>query len=146
MTQPSATPLLNKKGKKCIQQVCRKLLFLGGAVDSTLIFPISAITSQSATPNKETMRQTHQLLDYIATQEDAVITYTNSNMKLVVYSDASYFSKPKARSREGGHLFLSNESTIPQNNGTLLNIAHMIKQVMTSATEAEQSALYIMAR
>ena len=43
-TQPSAAPLLDKKGKKFIQQVCGKKLFLGRAVDSTLICPISAIT------------------------------------------------------------------------------------------------------
>ena len=41
---------------------------------------------------------------------------------------------------------MSNESTIPQNNGAVLNIAHIIKHVMTSATEAELTALYIMAR
>ena len=41
---------------------------------------------------------------------------------------------------------MSNESTIPHNNGALLNIAHIIKHVMTSATEAELAAHYIMAR
>ena len=41
---------------------------------------------------------------------------------------------------------MSNESTIPQNNGAVLNIAHIIKHVMTSATEAELAAIYIMAR
>jgi hypothetical protein len=41
---------------------------------------------------------------------------------------------------------LSNNATIPQNNGTVLNIAHIIKHVMTSATEAELAALYIMSR
>ena len=41
---------------------------------------------------------------------------------------------------------MSNESTIPQNNGAFLNIAHIIKRAMTSATEAELAALYIMAR
>ena len=107
-TQPSTAPLLDKKGKKFIQQVCGKQLFLGRAVDSTVLCSISAIISQSATPSKETMSQTHQLLDYIATQEDAVITYTISQMKLAVHSDASYLSKTKARSRAGGHFFLSN--------------------------------------
>ena len=106
-TQPSASPLLDKKGKKFIQQVCGNVLFLCRAVGSTLLWPISAITSQSATPTEETMRQTHQLLDYIVTQEDSVITYTNSNMKLAVHSDASYLSKTKARSRAGGPFFLS---------------------------------------
>ena len=85
-------------------------------------------------------------MDYIATQEDVVITYTSSHMKLEVHSDASYLSEPKARIRAGGHLFLSNEVMIPRNNGATLNIAHIIKHVMTSATEAELSELYIMAQ
>ena len=67
-------------------------------------------------------------------------------MKLAVHSDASYLSKPKSRSRAGGNLFLSNEATIPQNNGAILNISHIIKHVMTSATEAELAELYIIAR
>jgi len=92
------------------------------------------------------MEQTLQLLDYIATQEEAVLTYSASDMKLAVHNDASYLSEPQARSRAGGHFFLSNEATIPANNGAVLNIAHIIKHVMMSATEAELAALYIMAR
>ena len=145
-TQQSTAPPLDKKGKKFIQQVCGKFLFLGRAVDSTLLCPISAIASQSANPTEDTMRQTHQLLDYIATQEDAVLTYNASDMIRAAHSDASYLSEPKARSRAGGHFFLSSDSTIPQNNGAVLNIAHIIKHVMSSATEAELAALYIMAR
>ena len=41
---------------------------------------------------------------------------------------------------------MSNNAEIPPNNGAILNIAHIIKNVMTSATEAELVALYIMAR
>ena len=123
-----------------------KILFLGRAVDSTLLCSISTITLQAAKPTKNTMEQTLQLLDYIATQEEAVLTNSASDMKLAVHSDASYLSEPLARSRAGGHFFLSNKATIPANNGAMLNIAHIIKHVMTSATEAELAALYIMAR
>ena len=91
------------------------------------------------------MRKINQLLDCIATQEDVVITYTNSHMKLAFHGDASYLSEPKSRIRAGGHLFLSNEATIPQNNVSILNIAHIIKHVMTSATDAELTELYTMA-
>ncbi len=35
---------------------------------------------------------------------------------------------------------------ISPNNGAVLNIAHIIKHVMSSATEAELAGLYIMAR
>jgi len=145
-TAQSTSPQLDKHGKKFIQQVCGKFLFWGRAVDSTLLCPISAIASQTAKPTEDTMEQTLQLLDYIATQEDAVLTYSASDMKLVVHSDVSYLSEPQAHSRAGGHFFLSSKATIPANNGAVLNIAHIIKHVMTSATEAELAALYIMVR
>ena len=145
-TQSSTAPLLDAKGKKFIQQVCGKFLFLGRAVDSTLLCPISAIASQSSKPTEDTMDQTHQLLDYLSHQEEAVLTYNASDMKLAVHSDASYLSEPQARSRAGGHFFLSNNAAVPPNNGAVLNIAHIIKHVMSSATEAELAALYIMAR
>ena len=120
-------------------------MFLGRAVNSTLPCQISAIASKSATPTKETMRQKHQILDYIVTQENAVITYTISNMKLAVHINASYLRELKARKRAGRHFFLPNETTIPQKNGAILNIAHIIKHVLTSATESKLTALHIMA-
>ena len=138
--------MLDKNGKKYIQKVCGKFLFLGRTVDSTLMCPISAIVSQSSHPTEDTMKHTHQLLDYIATQEEALITYNTSDVKLAAHSDASYLSKPKARIWAGVNFFLSNESTIPHNNGAVLNITHIIKHVMTSATESELASIYIMAR
>jgi hypothetical protein len=145
-TAPSTATLLDPKGKKFIQQVCGKFLFLGRAVDPTLLCPISAIASQSSKPTVETLKQTKQLLDYIATQDEAVLTYNACDMVLAIHSDASYLSEPAARSRAGGHFFLSSNAEIPPNNGAVLNIAHIIKHVMASATEAELAALYIMAR
>jgi hypothetical protein len=41
---------------------------------------------------------------------------------------------------------LSSDAAIPTSNGAVLNIAHIIKHVTSSATEAELAALYIMAR
>ncbi len=136
------------KQNKIIQQVCRKFLFLGRAVDSTLLCPVSAsaIASQSANPTEETLELTHHLLDYLGTQEEAVLTFNVSEMVLAAHSDASYLSETNAQSRAGGHFFLSSNSNIPQNNGAILNVAHIIKHVMSSATEAEFSGLCIMAR
>jgi hypothetical protein len=144
--QAIKSPTVDAKTKKFIQQVCGKFLFLGQALDSTLLCPISAIASQSANPTEKTLELTHHLLDYLGTQEEAILTYNASKMVLAAHSNASYLSKPNARSRDGGHFFLSSDSTIPQNNGAILNIAHIIKHVMSSATEAELAGLYIMAR
>ena len=130
MTESTAPPL-DAQGKRFIQQLCGKFLYLGRAVDGTLLCPISPLASQSANPTDDTMRKATQLLDYLGTQEEAVITFNASNMILAVPSDASYLSEPKARSRAGGHFFLSNDTQIPANNGAILNIAHIIKNVMT---------------
>jgi hypothetical protein len=67
-------------------------------------------------------------------------------MVLAVHSNASYLSKPKARSRAGGHFFLSSNKIVPPNNGAVLNIAHIIKNVTSLATKAELAGLYIMVR
>jgi len=71
-------------------------------------------------------------------------------LALAAHSDASYLSEPKARSRAGGHFFLSNgtDADVPTNNGDILNIAHIIKHVMPSGIKPELAlaALYIMAQ
>ena len=133
-TQKSSAPLVDAKTKKFIQQVCGKFLFLCRAVDSTLLCPISAIASQSSAPTTDTLEYTMKLLDYLGTQEDAVLSYHASDMIVAVHSHASYLSKPGARSRAGGHFFfLSSDTPIPPNNGAVLNIAHIIINVMSSA-------------
>ena len=92
------------------------------------------------------MKKIKQFLDYTSTQEEAVLTYHASDMILAIHSDASYLSKAKARSRAGGHFFMSNNSEIPPNNGAVHTIAQIIKHIVTSAAEAKLAALYIMAK
>ena len=66
-------------------------------------------------------------------------------MILSVHSDTRYLSDPKARSRAGDHFFLYSNTTIPANNGDILNILHIIKHVITSSTESELDGLFTMA-
>ena len=82
------------------------------------------------------MEKCKLFMDYASTHPDAIITYRASEMVLAAHSDASYLIEPKARSRAGGHFFMSNNTTFPPNNGAVLNIAQIIKNVMTSAAEA----------
>ena len=67
-TQDLTAPLLDDKGNCFIQQVCGKILFLGRAVNSTLLSLTSAIASQSSKPTTDMMQQTLRLLDNLATQ------------------------------------------------------------------------------
>ncbi len=61
-------------------------------------------------------------LDYMATQEEAILTYRTSAMVPAIHSNASYLSKPKSCSRTGGHMFKAKKDDIPFNNGSILNI------------------------
>ena len=65
---------------------------------------------------------------------------------LAAHSDSGYHNEPEARSRAGGHFYLSSNAEIPQNNGSIHNIAQIIKAVVSSAAEAELGGLFINAR
>jgi hypothetical protein len=135
--------ILSKEEKKYIQQVLGTFLYYGRAVDSTMLTALSSIASAQAEPTEDTLANIKIFLDYAATHQDAVLTYHASDMVLVVHSDASYLSEPKARSRAGGHFFMASNTENATNNGAVLNIAQLIKAVMSSAAEAELGALYI---
>jgi len=140
------SPPLDKAGKKFIQEVCGVFLFLARGVDGGLLPALSALASQQANPTERTMELCKQFLDYMATQEDAILTYAASDMVLAIHSDASYLSEPNARSRAGGHMFMASDDQNPKNNGAVLNISQIIRAVMSSAAEAELGALFINAK
>ena len=102
-----------------------------------------SIATQQAAPNENTMQKVKQYLDYAATHPDAIITYCASGMVLAAHSDASYLSETKARSRAGGHFFMSDNTSIPSNNGAVITISQIIKAAKSSALEADLGALFI---
>ena len=68
-------------------------------------------------------------------------------MLLKIHSDTGYNNSAKAQSRAGGHFVLGNsDNKPPLNNGVLLALAKIIKNVMASATEAELAAMFINCR
>eukprot|EP00804_Cyclotella_cryptica_P002577 CCRYP_010410-RA/>CCRYP_010410-RA protein AED:0.12 eAED:0.12 QI:0/0/0/0.5/0/0/2/0/1280 len=140
------SPVVGKEGQTHIQKVNGKFLWYGRAVDPTTLVPLSALASQQSKPTQHTLVKAQHFLDYMAMQEPAVLTYRKSDMILAVHSDAGYLNEDNARSRIGGHHFLSEDVPLPPNNGAIHNVAEIIKAVMSSAAEAETGALYINAR
>jgi hypothetical protein len=108
-----------------------------------MVTTLSSIASSQAEPTEETMNNTKLFLDYAASHKDAIITYQASFMVLVIHSNASYLSKLKAQSCAGSHFFMSSNTKDPTNNGAVLNIAQLIKAVMSSVAEAKLGALNI---
>jgi hypothetical protein len=109
----------------------------------TILTTLSSIATEQAKPTQETMKKVRQLLDYCATQEEAIITYNASKMILAVHSNAGYCNEKKAPSQAGGHFSLSSNETFPPNNGAIWTNATIIIAVMSSAAEAELGAIYL---
>ena len=87
-----------------------------------------------------------QSLDYAASQEKVILTFNTSETVLAGQSNASYLSKSNARSRTGGHIFLSSHAQYPPTNSAILHVEQIIKNAMSWAVEAELGALYIVAK
>jgi hypothetical protein len=121
-------------------------LYLARSVALTMLTTLSSLTSKQAAPTERTMQKCLQFLDYAASQEDTIVTYQASDMRLAIHSNASYLSEPKACSRAGGHMFMAGNEDIPINNGAILNILQIIRAVMSSAAEAELGTLFINAK
>jgi hypothetical protein len=141
-----ASPDASKEDQTRVQQVTGKFNYYARAVDPTMLPSLSAIAAQQSKPTTATVQRTNQFLDYAASQEPAVLTYRKSGMVYAFHSDAGYLNESNARSRAGGHHFLSENVENPPNNGAIHTLAEIIKAVMSSAAEAEIGSLYLNSR
>ena len=127
---------------KRLQQIIGTFLFYSRAVDPTLLTALSELSSAQATATDATKRACQQFLDYCASHPDGAIRYQASDMILKLHSNSSYLNAVGARSRQGGHLYLGNKSEPDILNGAVLNLAAIMKMVLSSAAEAEFGALF----
>jgi hypothetical protein len=137
------TPPLTTTQCPTIQKVTGSVLYYTRAVDPTVLMPLNDIATEQIKATEKTQAATNQMLDYLATHPDATIRYHASDMILHIHSDASYLSVSNARSRLGGLFFLSNKSPKQDTlNGSILNVAAVIKNVVASAAESEVGACF----
>jgi hypothetical protein len=143
--------LLEPNNVTFVQRVVETFLYYALATDPTMLVALGSIAASQSKATSKTYDATVWLLDYAATHPDASICYVKSDMILHIHSDASYLSEPKARSRAGGHYFLSSLSSTPDVpalqppplNGPIFTISRIMRNVMGSAAEAEIGATYI---
>jgi hypothetical protein len=137
------TPPLTSQQCLTIQKVTGSVLYYTRAVDPTVLMPLNDIATEQTKATAKTQAATNQLLDYLATHPDATNRYHASNMTLHIHSDASYLSVSNARSRLGGLFFLGNKTPKHDKlNGSILNIASVIKNLVPSAAESEVGACF----
>ncbi len=94
------------------------------------------------------MAKAKQVLDYLATHQDATIRFRASDMILNVHSDASYLSETKAHSRVCGHFFMFMGWTPIDGdsinlNGAFFTLCTILCFAVALAAEAELGALFL---
>jgi hypothetical protein len=97
-TKDETPPLL---AQQCltIQKVAGSVLYYARAVDLTILMPLNYIATEQTKATEKAQATTNQLLDYLATHQDATIRYHASDMILHIHSDASYLSISNARNK-----------------------------------------------
>ncbi len=89
--EDESTP--QQEEEQYVRHVLGTFLFHVRGVDDALIMSLSAIAGEQAKPTKKMLGRIKQLLDYIAIQKEAVLTYQGSDMILTIHSDALYLSE-----------------------------------------------------
>ena len=145
---PDTSPVLDDKTKTYIQAVIGTLLYYGRAIDLTFLCALGDIASQQAKPTRNTYDAVTKLLNYAASHPDAQVQLRASDMVLHIDSDASYLSVPKARLRAAGFMYLNGTPASKSNpnpthyNGPVHVVCQILRNVMSSAAEAELGALF----
>jgi hypothetical protein len=150
---PDTTNNLPKKDITRIQEILGTLLYYAHAVDSTLLVAISSLSSEQTKGTIHTMKKITHLLNYCLTHPEATIRYNKSEMVLHIESDVSYLSESQMRSCAAGYFYLSQTPNHPSKppaptdaappiNGALTLLCNIMREVVSSASEAELAALY----
>jgi hypothetical protein len=137
------TPPITAQQFLTIQKVTGSVLYYARAIDPTVLMPLNDIATEQTKATEKTQASMNQLLDYLVTHPDATIRYHASDMILQIHINASYLSVSNARSRLGGLFFLGKQ--IPEQdalNGSILNVAAVIKNVVASTAESEVGACF----
>jgi hypothetical protein len=136
-TQDETPPLTTEQCLN-IQKVTGSIFYYAIAV-----VPLNDIATEQTKATEKTQAATYQLLDYLETHPNATVRYHASYMILQIHSDASYLSVSHARSRLGGLLFCCDKPAKENNlNGSILNVASVIKNVVAYAAESEVGACF----
>jgi hypothetical protein len=107
------SPPLNEEETKYVQAVAGTLLYYARAVDSTILPALSPHATKQEKPTHKKIEKVKQLLDYCATQDEAIITYSASKMILCIHSNAGYCNKKNTCSQAGRHFYPIEQRLIP---------------------------------
>ena len=105
-TPQDTSPPATKEEITYIQQVVGRILYYARAVDLTVLVTLSTIASDQEKSTKTTLKDVHQVLDYLDTSPDATIRFYASDMILNIHSDAYHLSAKNTNSCASCHFSL----------------------------------------
>jgi len=128
-----------------IREVVGVFMYYARAVDPTMAQTLSRLSLGQGVPTVALLAAVLHFLQYAATYPSAQLRFHASDMRLIIWSDASYLSEPKARSRAGGLHYLSNNGPAADApvNGAVDIISSLIPTVVSAVSEAELAALFL---
>lgn len=135
---------ISESDKKTIQKIIGSLSYYARIADPTLLTVVNEIASESAKPTENTMKKVARMMGYVRAFPDNFTKYYKSDMILKIQSDASFNSRCKGKSVQGGIHYLTNHDKIHDNdyiNAPINCICSQINVVVLSAAEAEYAAV-----
>ena len=109
------------------------------ACDITTTKTLNSIGSKQSKATETTRMWSNSLLDYLATHSDAKIRYWQSDMRLLIHSDASFLVEWHAKRNYGGYFYLgwNQNDDEPQKINEAVDVsASLLPLVAISVAEA----------
>ena len=143
--------VLNPDEANNVQQIVGTILYYGRAVDLTMLVALNTIAAEKSKIAQEKAVKVVQLINYIATQPEAITRYRFSGITLHMNSNVSFLSAPGSNIITGGYQYLSEPSSDPKKpphkppplNGPIHVKCTIMKNFLASAMEAELGALFV---
>ena len=148
LEEEDKSPAASPSDKLYLQTAIGIFRYFAEAVAPLLIVPFSKISSQQASPTKNTMQQLERILNWISDHPNSAIRYHPSNMQLCIHSDASYLSEANSRSRAAGFFtcgrpYFTSADNPFKINGAVHILSKTIKNVVRGAYEAEYASMFL---
>ncbi len=128
-----------------MQEIVDSILYHARAVNMTVLMALSTIAAKQTIATTQTLERCTQMLDYLAHNADAKVSFLVSDMIMNMHLDVFYLSEAKACSCTCGHFFmgwmLKNCNPIKINEAFHVSV-NILCFVVVSAAEAKLGALY----
>ena len=131
---------------KFVQEVVGVFLYYARCIDARYLPAVTDIASCMSDPRASVMIKVERLLAFASTHSDAQLELRACDMILHIQSDASYLSRARSRSVNGGVFYLGDLNRPEHSNGPILAVSSVIPVVVASAAEAELGSLFMNAQ